>query len=426
MRFDNDFDEKLKEFVSTHAKDDPQRLLLKYTSIKKKDPEAWEFAEFAILQLMVRKKYSSKLHGWIVGEHPLLFPSSIAGEQSSHEYVARYHAKIVTHYTPKPSSLLDLTGGLGIDFMTIANALSQNNPRAVAIEMDPEKCNVLAYNVRHHVGDFANVVNAESIGVLKDMAESGEKYDLVFVDPARRDISGGRLFDPTSCSPNIIENKELLFKVAQRVLVKNSPMLDISESIRMFGDVSRIFVISVRNECKEVLVEMSRDSSVSSVITVDIDAIGNYSESTFNFEEVHEKYSGSFVNLDEIKRDISEGYGWLYEPPASMMKVSPWGALSRIFCVKKMSRNCHVFYSRECISDFPGRRIKIDGIIDKKGRKALKGESYNVVSRNYTEKADKIASSLKVRPSDYNYIYGVTVESAKGKESPLLLRGKTE
>lgn len=417
--------ERIETFIKENFSKNPDSLRLKYSILKSKNVREWRFVDFCINQIEARQRFQKKFRSFLSSDHPLIFPSLLAGEQASNEDVATYHGNLLASYG-NVRTLLDMTGGLGIDFMTMASCLPAESSSATAIEWDRNKALALEYNASQYISRPYTILNAEAIEAVRNFAEGGVKFDLLFVDPARRDETGGRIFDPKSCTPDIFGNKNLLFKVSDILLVKNSPMLDIRESIRIFGDVSRIFVVSVRNECKEVLVEMRRCDNPISISGVDINAEGVASEYSFTYEDIESGYSGPFLNQKTLRDDLLKGEGWLYEPSTSIMKIAAWNALAQRYSLTKFSRNCHVFYSPEKIEGFPGRRVRIEGIIDKKGRKSLKGQDYNIVCRNFSEKADLIAKNLKVKPSKDKYIYGVTVEGLKGKELPLLLKGNSE
>lgn len=408
---DVSFAEEIENFISRHKSDDPNKLRLKYSHLKNTDARLWRFTEFAILQIEARRKYLKKLPSFVTHTPPLLFPTLLSGEQASNESVARLHSEIISEISPNVQSLIDMTAGLGIDFMTIAAGMKNTISKATAVEMDADKALILNENLRRFNINNFQVINGESISVLQKVAESGATYDVIFADPARRDDSGGRLYDPAACSPDIVTHLPLLLKVSQNILIKNSPMVDIKECLRIFNNVSRVYIVSVRNECKEVLLHISREGVFEGISAIDIDAAGNVVLTDFGADILGKPYNTPYLTTGRLQEDINIGNAWLYEPSSSLMKTCEWGLIAQKFNLTQLSPNCHIFYSSDYVPDFQGRALKIIKILGVKDKKAIKGNRLNVVSRNHPERSGEIEKKYRLKSSDTDFLYAVTLQS---------------
>lgn len=400
---------RLEEFLSLNADEDPVKLRFKL--IKADMPPAERsFIDFALLQLEATKKYSSKISSSL----RLLYPSMLAGEQASNSEVSDFHSMLIAG----AMSLLDMTAGLGIDFITMAKAISPTGKNCVAVELDPLKALVLELNLRRNGLTDAKVVCGDSIKVLSQLRDEGRRFDVIFVDPARRDDEGGRIYDPAHCQPDVVGNAGLLFDVAERVIVKNSPMVDVSKALQIFPSTERLYLVSVRNECKELLTDMRAGTRLKSLTAVDIHSSGNRQLTEVDTDSVGRQYTESHIDEPTLRSWLEEGHVWIYEPSATLMKLASWNDLARRYGLKKGSPNSHIFFSREFHEDFPGRVLLIERILDKKGMKELKGEPRNVVTRNYPLKAEPLSKKLRVNSGDDRFIYGLTISP---DEHPMLL-----
>lgn len=403
---------RLESFISDHKGDDPIGLRLKL--IDGSTPaEERAFINFALIQLEARRKFSSKLR------HPdsIIFPSMLAGEQSSNIHVSEFHGDIVAG----SESLLDLTAGLGIDFISMASAMGKGGENCVAVEIDPEKHACLSVNLHKQGLDKAETICGDAIEVLKQFKAQGRRFDVIFIDPARRDDNGGRVYDPSDCQPDVVSNMDLLFEVADRVIIKNSPMVDVTKAMKLFPDTVRMYLVSVRNECKELLVDMCRTDLPSKISTVDILSNGERQVTELDTTDTGEVYEEKIMDESTLKDWLSNGDVWLYEPSSTQMKLAAWNVLAKKYDMVKSSPNSHIFFSRTYHEDFPGRILIIERILDKKAVRDLKGEPRNVVTRNYPLKAVPLTKKLRVNTCDDKFVYGLTISP---DEKPMLLDTK--
>lgn len=412
------------EFVSAHSQDDPAKLMLKYgrRNVDRKDShyinqgeirtedygvnhdekEVWEGGidiPFAALQIECRKKYRKKLMPFIERDK-FVFPDNLSGEQSSDYRVADYHACLIG--TGK--RVLDMTAGLGIDCMTAA--MTGNS--VTAVELDKRKAKALNHNRNVlQLSDF-NVINDDS---LKFLESSSAIYDVIFIDPARRSVDNKRTYSFSDCTPDIIPIFDQLTSRAHRVMVKASPLLDITEVRRQLKDIQEIHVISVKGECKEVLVIAGRDESPLRMISADLDDTG--------IRSVYELKRESSERMPLIDTIQGFDYKYLYEPNSSLMKFEASASLHQSFPgLIKLAQNTHLYASDEYYEDFPGRKLQILEMPDKKRLKELKGQRINVATRNYKTSAAELTKKFGLLSGDDMFLY---MCRAGSKESSLAM-----
>ena len=249
--------DNVKEFIKKHLKDDVNRLALA------KFPEGID-REFVIRQIHARQVLSKKLPSWAENDE-LVFPKKLSLEQCSSELTAKYKAELLStklqeisrkefsedscSLADKKRILIDLTGGMGVD----TAFLSDNFDKTYYVEMQEELCEIAKHNF--------NILN-KNIEVINDNAEHFltlcDDVDCIYLDPARRDEYGRKMVSLHDCSPDVVELHDILLKKAKRVLVKVSPMLDIEMVKKELKDISEIHVVAVRNECKEILIEIQK------------------------------------------------------------------------------------------------------------------------------------------------------------------------
>lgn len=390
--------QQLIEFVCEHANDDVATLRLKYSG--KKLPGDFSL-DFALVQIEARRKTRKKLPTFL--QNPaFMFPSLIAAEQASNEAVARFHASLVA----PGGSLLDLTGGLGIDDMSMAKA----GVNVVACELEPLKCDVLSHNYRlqeiaAHKKESLNVICTDSIKYLVD---TPFRFDVIFADPARRASDGMRVHALADCLPDILGNMSLIMSHTDRLMVKSSPLLDLSLIIKTVENLHHIYVACFRGECKEVLMDIRKEAALTGITCIDLDWDKVISE--FHVGKDYLSVSSQSVKYAALPSPAS--YRYLYEPNAGVMKTGAWAALQNQYPeLQKADANTHLFLSDTLYEGFPGRVLEITAEYDKKALKRLKGGRMNVVARNHPISAPQIIAKYGVVPGGDTYLYAFRYQS---------------
>lgn len=367
-----------KDYIKKHAEGDVRQLALQGT----KDPEV--DLTFALEQIAGRQKAKTKLPSWAETEG-IIYPPHLSMEQCSSEQTARYKASIVGDR----ALVVDLTAGFGVDLAFI----SQGFKRAVHVERQPQLCAISSENYQLLGLNHIEVVCGDGIDYLHQLGHA----DLIFMDPARRDEHGGRTYGIADCTPNVLELRDELLEKADRVMLKLSPMLDWRKAVEDLGNVSEVHIVSVDNECKELLLIMEKEEKPLKVICVNNGSI--------------------FEVKGESQRGISYSEGerrYLFEPNASVMKAGCFDELQRRFPVVQLDKNSHLFVADKDIDDFPGRRFIIERTtsMNKRDLKAaLEGISKaNVTVRNFPISVAELRKRLKLKEGGEVFIFATTVE----------------
>ena len=367
-----------KDYIKKHAEGDVRQLALQGT----KDPEV--DLTFALEQIAGRQKAKTKLPSWAETEG-IIYPPHLSMEQCSSEQTARYKASIVGDR----ALVVDLTAGFGVDLAFI----SQGFKRAVHVERQPQLCAISSENYQLLGLNHIEVVCGDGIDYLHQLGHA----DLIFMDPARRDEHGGRTYGIADCTPNVLELRDELLEKADRVMLKLSPMLDWRKAVEDLGNVSEVHIVSVDNECKELLLIMEKEEKPLKVICVN---------------------NGSVFEIKgESQRGISYSEGerrYLFEPNASVMKAGCFDELQSRFPVVQLDKNSHLFVADKDIDDFPGRRFIIERTtsMNKRDLKAaLEGISKaNVTVRNFPISVAELRKRLKLKEGGEVFIFATTVE----------------
>lgn len=391
--------DKTMKFIMDHIKDDPNALRLKYSGNSEKMGIP---VDFALMQIEARRRTLKKLPTFLDNPY-FIFPDSLAAEQASNEAVARFHSTLMK----TGSSILDLTAGLGIDDMIFA----MNGMTVTACEIDCAKSMALTHNVEiMGLKERLSVINVDSMDYVR---ECKMKYDVVYSDPARRATTGKRVLALSDCQPDVLTGMNAIMKLSDRLMIKCSPLLDLSFIRETVDNLSHIYVVCLKGECKEVLIDIDREKEFSGVTVVDMDMKDTISRfeclSSPIYEEGLIRYADNTDPCD---------YKYLYEPNSGVMKTGAWEDLSQQFPdLWKAECNTHLFFSDTFYEYFPGRILAIDRQLNKKTLKGMKGHKYNIVARNYPLSAQEVAKKYYLNPGDKTYLYAFRY---KGKPICLL------
>lgn len=378
-----------RDFIESHLKDDVRQLALS------KFPDDVD-KTLVLNQIEARQLLSKKVPYW-ASNPDLLFPRHLSIEQCSSELTAKYKASIIEG----GDIFVDLTGGLGID----SYFLSEQFKTSYYVENQKELCDLAEHNFTV-LGRKITVVNEDSESFLS----KNQNFDLVFIDPARRDIYNRKMVSLHDCSPDVIDLQNILLKNAKNVLIKASPMLDISLITNELKNISEIHIVSVKNECKEILIKI-KPGFDDEIKYFCLNFVGNDLKSAqlFEFSE-HSESSANSDYAPKIKR-------YLYEPNASLMKSGVFKLISQRFVIDKLHVNSHLYTSDNLIPDFPGRVFEVVGFapFNKKVKKELLNDitEASVATRNFPLSANELRKALNLRESDRNFVFGTTITGEK-------------
>ena len=371
------------EFIRIHADEDVRQLAF----LGKKNPEV-DMA-YALDQIAGRQKARVKIPSW-ASIDGIVYPPHISMEQCSSEQTARYKARIAGN----GEKIVDLTAGFGVDMAFMSAGFKQ----AVHVEMQPQLCAISSENYKHLGLNHVQVVCNDGVGYLHQM----EHADLIFIDPARRDQHGARTYGIADCTPNVLEIIDEMLQKADRVMIKLSPMLDWQKTVADVGNVSQVHIVSVGNECKELLLEVKKgkDEKVK-VFCVNDDQVFSY--------EIGETHPFTPSPL--------HSFTFLYEPNASVMKAGCFNLISHRFGITQPDANSHLFLSDKLVEGFPGRGFVIERVSTMNKRElkeALVGiDKANVAVRNFPLSVADLRKRLKLKDGGDVYIFATT-DAKKG------------
>lgn len=338
---------------------------------------------WAANQLNFRERIRDKIPSWSKIE-TLISPASLSIEQSSSEITAEFKAGLV-----KGITCLDLTGGMGVDSYFFSKVFE----KVAYVEQNTELCETTRYNFGELKANNIVVVNQTAEDFL---SETQKRFDLIYVDPARRDEQGGKVFFIQDCTPNVADLLPELFKISDTILVKYAPMLDIKSALKTLLFVQKVIVVSVENDVKEVLYLLKKVSVETSIETVN-----------FTKGKVQE-FSSTFANEAESDVSFGEIKTYLYEPNAAVLKAGLFKSVSGLLKLAKIAVNSHLYTSDTFYADFPGRKFKVEKAVkfDKKHlHKELKGTYANASCRNFPLKPDALKKIIGHKDGGSRYLF---------------------
>lgn len=383
-------DNKLKQFILEHESDNVHSLALQASKYKIIDVQQ------AIQQIKGRQIAKVKIPSWYANTD-IIYPRHLSMEQCSSEYTAKYKATI-----SKGHSLVDLTGGFGVDVAF----LSQNFEKVCYVEQQVELAEIVKANFTT-LGLNITVNNTSSEAYLEDM---DEVVDLIYIDPARRDDIGRKTVGIEDCTPNILELENLLEQKSRKTMIKLSPMLDIALACKKLNKVSEVLIISHQNECKELVFIKDNVSLIEKTVLTCINISNNQNcPSVFSFTKGEEDQSlASFTSVLGA---------YLYEPNSAILKAGAYKSISQRFNVLKLHSNSHLYTSDELIESFPGRVFKIvaKSSPDRKGLKQHIGDiqKANVATRNFPMSPQELGKKLNIKDGGDTYLFGTTMADEK-------------
>lgn len=419
-----------QDFIRQHQDDDVRQLAF----LGSKYPEV--DMPFALDQIRGRKMARVKLPRWASLEG-IIYPPHISMEQCSSESTALYKAELAARLLDLPASssgiemkaeneieFVDLTGGFGVDFSYIAARLGV---KSMYVERQVHLCEAAKENFGRLGLKNAIVKNGDGIEVLhsflpkKDDAAStddslGITYDqplsllktklglkLIFIDPARRDDAGNKVVSLKDCTPDVTVLQEEMLSKADYVIIKLSPMLDWHRAISELSHVREVHIISVNNECKELLLVLSAQNMGGNLRIYCVNDAQSFVCDEMDMESSSVKIAPS--TLEEMQ--------YLYEPNASLMKAGCFGVLSDRYDARMLSKNSHLFVSQAPIEAFPGRSFRIIAVSSfnkKELKRYLSGiTKANIATRNFPLSVAELRKRLKLKDGGETYIFATTL-----------------
>jgi hypothetical protein len=345
-----------------------------------------------IEQIEAKKKCETKLITWFKTPY-IYYPNKLNIEQTSSETTAHIKSKLISG-----KSILDLTGGFGVD----SYFFSKQFQSVIHCEMNPKLAQIAAHNFNVMGAKNITTHTKDGIEFLKSCSDT---FDWLYVDPSRRDAQKHKKFLIDDCSPNVTTHQDLFFKHANNILIKLSPMLDISVGVLALKHVKSIYIVAIKNEVKELLFHQEKDFEDRPTIhTINSHPKG---DELFSFELSQEGYA--IANFSAPKT-------YLYEPNAAVMKSGAFQLISQQFGLDKLDLNTHLYTSDDRIPNFPGKVYEISETFPyqkKSLKKKVNGLKANVKTRNFSEKVETLKSNFKLTDGGDLYLFFTTSNGKK-------------
>jgi hypothetical protein len=367
-----------QQFITDHLKSNITKLILKGSPFD--DITVPELAN----QIVAKQKSKQKLSSWFTTQN-IYYPEKISIEQTSSEITANYKATLV-----KGTSIIDITGGFGVDCFYFSKHFND----VTHCEINEELSTIVKHNYQQLKKENIATFSGDGIEFIKS---SKDNFDCIYIDPSRRNDLKGKVFLLNDCLPNVPENIDLLFSKTNQILIKNSPILDITSTINELKFVKEIHIVATNNEVKELLflLEKGYENSIK-IKTVNI---GKNDIQTFNF-----------TYKEEITSNNSEPLTYLYEPNAAILKSGGFHEISEQLNLFKLHQHSHLYTSNEIIN-FPGRVFKIAQILNydkKKIKKLITDNKANITTRNFPKTVAQIRKETNLKDGGNSYLFFTT------------------
>ncbi|MBP6588335.1 MAG: class I SAM-dependent methyltransferase [Flavobacterium sp.] len=373
---------EIQEFINANVDKNITKLALQ----KNPFPETeW----IAILnQIEAKAKARLKLPTWFAANN-IVFPSKISVEQTSSEKTAAHKASLISG-----GSLIDLTGGFGVDDFYFAQKIK----KVVHCEINPELSQIAQHNFEQLKVKNISCHSGDSLDILKKL---NTKWDWIYIDPSRRNDAKGKVFMLEDCLPNVPKHLDFLLEYSNSILIKTAPLLDISAGLLELKNVKAIHIVALENEVKELLWELHKDHSGNTIIKT----VNLAKDKTDTFEFVLGEAS------ENPKFGLPKKY--LYEPNSAIMKSGGFDEVGTFFKLDKLHKHSHLYTNSTLIS-FPGRVFEIENSFPyhkNEMKTHLEKQQFNITTRNFPDSVESIRKKWKIKEGGNRYCFFTTDEN---------------
>lgn len=365
---------EVQEYINRHLTDDVHTIAMGKSPFPEVD--ARELAG----QIAAKKKSRRKLPTLFACEG-IYYPPLLSIEQCSSETTALYKSGLANGDT-----LIDITGGFGIDTLFFARRVRH----VTHCEINTELSTIAEHNAAFLKQNNIDFIAADGLEFLH---ASNKTFGTIYIDPARRSTAG-KVFMLKDCTPNVVENIDLLLAKSNRVIIKTAPLLDITAGLRELKNVVEIHIVSIKNECKELLwVLESEASAVLKIVSVTI----NETIKEFVFHKGAEITEAAIL-------ETSPSTGFLYEPDTALLKSGAFNLIASRYGLKKLHNQTQLYHADIAKAEFAGRIFKINGLAIGAELKKSKQNKASVISRNYPDKAEHLSKKYGIKPHDHRFL----------------------
>ena len=370
----------IQQFINDNLNSDVSKILFKGSPFDNVSVQE------LVTQIVSKKKCDKKLPTWYKTKN-IYYPAKVNIEQTSSEITAMYKSSIITG-----DSVIDITGGFGVD----AYFFAQKCKKVTHCELDTNLSTIVNNNYQQLKISNIEQFSSDGIEFLKNASKS---FDWIYIDPSRRNDANNKVFLLKDCLPNVPKNLDLLFSKSNNVLIKNSPILDISKTIDELNFVKEIHIVAVANEVKELLFILEKNYTRE----IQIKTI-NYQKNNIQLFD-YQYNKNNLSNYCNPKK-------YLYEPNSAILKSGGFHEISKKFNLEKLHQHSHL-YTSENLIDFPGRTFLIENSCNynkKEIKKFLKENKANITTRNFPETVAQIRKKTKIKDGGSQYLFFTTLK----------------
>ena len=368
---------EIQKYIQDNLHENLGRLLLKKSPFP-------EVSMQEIAQQIKGKQIAAKKFPFLLKEN-IVFPPHLNLEQASSESTAKEKAENLNGRT-----FLDLTCGFGID----AYFLSQNFSQVTLLEQNKDLLEIVQHNWKT-LGREANFIN-ENLEQFLEISEKEKQFDLIYLDPARRDKDHRKKFLLSDLSPNILEIQDKLLSISKKIMIKLSPLIDLKYLQSAVKSIDEIEIIAVKNEVKEIILHLIPNTENKLKIT------------TKNLSTNEPNFSFSPEEESAVTPEFSDILEYLYIPNNAVLKSGAFNLISKKFGLKKLHSNTHLYTSDKAV-DFCGRVFKVKEI---SAKEIKKGDAFNIISKNHPLTPEQIKTKYKLKNGGEHYL--IFTQSKKG------------
>lgn len=374
----NILNERVQQFIVDNLKTDITKLILKGSPFPSISVQ--ELAN----QIVAKQKSAKKLPTWFLAKN-IYYPAKVSIEQSSSEITAKYKSKIISG-----DNLIDITGGFGVD----SYYFSKQFKKVLHCEISEDLSALVKHNYKQLETQNIDTFSGNGIDFLKNTTDF---FDCIYIDPSRRNDVKEKVFLLKDCQPYIPPKIDFLFTKTTNILIKVSPILDISNTVNDLKNVKEVHIVAVNNEVKEILVWLEKNYN------------GKIKIKTSNFKkETIETFN--FDYLEDVVSEYSEPLAYLYEPNSAILKSGGFHQISKQLELFKLHQHSHLYTSDKLIY-FPGRSFKVENVINydkKKLKRIIPEKKANITTRNFPKTVAQIRKEINLKDGGETYIFFTT------------------
>lgn len=360
--------------------------------------------QYALTQISGWQATRLKVPLWAATEG-VVYPRHLSLEQCTSQYIAQYKASFIESLLGSEFKMADITGGMGVDCFFISRSASQVHYNEMSVELcDCARANFKALG-RQEIEINCGTAEDFIAGLTPD------SLDLIYLDPARRGDAGRKLVSISDCQPDTVALQDALLRISPNIMVKLSPMLDISRALTELKHVSHAFIVGLEGECKEITLLLQRGFEAEPTITAeDIDSNGTPQPAVSSARSIDAALPLPIADPQQLQPST-----FISEPSAPYMKSALFRTIAASTGTALLHPDTHLYWSKQKPESFPGRTFQLEGIIpfDKRSLSALVKTQANLSVRNFPESAPALQQRLKLRDGGSRYLIATTLSDGK-------------